>query len=580
MAYLGNDTKTIISKARKAYTYTAIAGQTIFTGADDNSEVLSCTPNTFTNVFLNGVRLIKNDDFTVETNQFTLTAGAAAGDEITFVADVEYSVYNTYTRSETDTQITNAVNGLLDAAPEQLNTLNELSAALNDDADFAGTVTSSLALKADKSNVLEKNNTVVYAPTSAYHPATKAYVDALASSGGGNVAITKGFTFSGDGSTTTFDCGTADSYILGAIDIYYNGFQLDSSDYAAGDGQTFALNFTPEVGAIIKLVAYGGADVYNKTQTDTLLAAKADLGGADFTDSISVGTSDGANNLIKVPASTVGFSSFPLSGAAFGTAYSNTYIRHDGTMIFTDGINESLSIENTNVGINTNNPAGKLHVNVGSSRSAGGNWDSNSVIINNDNSGSNAAGAIAFSYDDSRGGLIETLAPGVAWKTFNVMSKDIVLGTNGNNPGLNISVYGEVTTPRQPSFSAYKTNNNSYTHLTPIDWTTTHNTSGSFNGQRFTAPVDGTYQFNYGGVTHAVTNYFYIGFALNGSNTVQPAYGSWRHLPNTEGEYSFLHTSMTVYLYAGDYIEAWSGYNGGSPYLESVRSGFSGYLIG
>lgn len=38
--------------------------------------------------------------------------------------------------------------------------------------------------------------------------------------------------------------------------------------------------------------------------------------------------------------------------------------------------------------------------------------------------------------------------------------------------------------------------------------------------------------------------------------------------------------TSTVYLYNGDYVEAWTGYNGGTPYLEDLRSSFSGYLIG
>lgn len=41
----------------------------------------------------------------------------------------------------TPTDVTNAVNSLIDAAPSALNTLNELAAALNDDANFATTVT-------------------------------------------------------------------------------------------------------------------------------------------------------------------------------------------------------------------------------------------------------------------------------------------------------------------------------------------------------------------------------------------------------------------------------------------------------
>lgn len=45
-----------------------------------------------------------------------------------------------------------AVSNLIDSAPEALNTLNELSAALNDDANFATTVTNSLAGKLDISS--------------------------------------------------------------------------------------------------------------------------------------------------------------------------------------------------------------------------------------------------------------------------------------------------------------------------------------------------------------------------------------------------------------------------------------------
>ena len=50
-----------------------------------------------------------------------------------------------------NTAATTAVADVVDAAPEALNTLNELAAALGDDANFASTVTTSLAAKADSS---------------------------------------------------------------------------------------------------------------------------------------------------------------------------------------------------------------------------------------------------------------------------------------------------------------------------------------------------------------------------------------------------------------------------------------------
>jgi hypothetical protein len=51
--------------------------------------------------------------------------------------------------AETATAITNAVNGLVGGAPGALDTLNELAAALGDDADFAANLTNALASKAD-----------------------------------------------------------------------------------------------------------------------------------------------------------------------------------------------------------------------------------------------------------------------------------------------------------------------------------------------------------------------------------------------------------------------------------------------
>jgi hypothetical protein len=48
----------------------------------------------------------------------------------------------------TETYVNTAVSNLVDTAPEALNTLNELAAAINDDASFASTVTTALGTKA------------------------------------------------------------------------------------------------------------------------------------------------------------------------------------------------------------------------------------------------------------------------------------------------------------------------------------------------------------------------------------------------------------------------------------------------
>ena len=48
--------------------------------------------------------------------------------------------------------VDSAIANLVDSSPGTLDTLNELAAALNDDADFAGTVTTALATKVEKTN--------------------------------------------------------------------------------------------------------------------------------------------------------------------------------------------------------------------------------------------------------------------------------------------------------------------------------------------------------------------------------------------------------------------------------------------
>lgn len=73
------------------------------------------------------------------------TAGTGRGEELS-PADVR-TLLSVYTISQTDTAISVAVAALVDSSPAALDTLNELAAALGDDANFASTVTTSLAGK-------------------------------------------------------------------------------------------------------------------------------------------------------------------------------------------------------------------------------------------------------------------------------------------------------------------------------------------------------------------------------------------------------------------------------------------------
>ena len=229
-----------------------------------------------------------------------------------------------------------------------------------------------------RSETLLKGNTDEWTPSNAYEPATKGYVDAMASSSGGNVEITKkyravaevdqtvffddriaqvdrvtidsvdndtDYKLNIDGNTITYTSDsdateaeivqglidaindsygdvvtasadednsdsllvTADTkgvgftidtvvkvtdstvtanydgikYILGSTDVVMNGTILDSDDYTAANGYSIELAEGAEADDIITLIAYGGADVYNKTQTDALMGAKANKVGTE-----------------------------------------------------------------------------------------------------------------------------------------------------------------------------------------------------------------------------------------------------------------------------------------------------------
>ena len=77
-----------------------------------------------------------------EVSDGLATAGAP-------IDDVTASSSTVYSSTKVENVVSAAVAALIDSAPEALDTLNELAAALGDDASFASSVTSALATKAD-----------------------------------------------------------------------------------------------------------------------------------------------------------------------------------------------------------------------------------------------------------------------------------------------------------------------------------------------------------------------------------------------------------------------------------------------
>nr|BAR16297.1 tail fiber [uncultured Mediterranean phage uvMED] len=76
------------------FKYTATASQTTFTGSDDNSNTLAYDAG-FIDVYLNGIRLVNNSDFTASSgNSIVLTTGASVNDILEIVAFGTFSLSN------------------------------------------------------------------------------------------------------------------------------------------------------------------------------------------------------------------------------------------------------------------------------------------------------------------------------------------------------------------------------------------------------------------------------------------------------------------------------------------------------
>ena len=106
MPYIGTQpTKVVSRQSANVYRYEATAGQTAFTGADLDNNVLACNPADMI-VHMNGLRL-ESTDYTATSTTVTLTTAATAGDEVTVTSFVTFEVADTYTKTAADDRYVN-----------------------------------------------------------------------------------------------------------------------------------------------------------------------------------------------------------------------------------------------------------------------------------------------------------------------------------------------------------------------------------------------------------------------------------------------------------------------------------------
>jgi len=101
-----------IGGVQTRWIYTATGGETTLSGTDDNGLTLSYTPG-FEQIYLNGVLLIKDDDYTATTGtSITGLTGLAINDIIQIITLDVTTVDNTYTQAQVDALLASNEAGL------------------------------------------------------------------------------------------------------------------------------------------------------------------------------------------------------------------------------------------------------------------------------------------------------------------------------------------------------------------------------------------------------------------------------------------------------------------------------------
>ena len=151
-------------------------------------------------------------------------------------------------------------------------------------------------------------------------------------------------------------------------------------------------------------------------------------------------------------------------------------------------------------------------------------------------------------------------------------------GYDENNVHLNVDGLGRVTTPLQPAFIATK--NSGQTLTQSVNNVVTFDTEvidigSNYSSNKFTAPVSGTYQFQFTCMgSSSNSGYVRIALKKNGSGFYGTTYATI-----TVSAYESIVTSSLINLSANDYVEAEIYPTMASFALDNTGT-FSGYLVG
>ena len=125
----------------------------------DNIQDMDITAlkNAVTELKTSKLDVTTHNSFVKESNDAHNSILLSKADKATTLAG--YNITDAYTKTETDKAISTKVAEIIDSAPEALNTLNELAAALDNDPNFAATISTQIGTKANSSDVYTTTQT-------------------------------------------------------------------------------------------------------------------------------------------------------------------------------------------------------------------------------------------------------------------------------------------------------------------------------------------------------------------------------------------------------------------------------------
>jgi hypothetical protein len=199
----------------------------------------------------------------------------------------------------TETYVDTAVSNLVDAAPGTLDTLNELAAALGDDADFATTTATSIGLKANTADLATVATTGAYSDLTGTPTVPSALTDLSITDGTAGQVLSA----DGDGTYTFIDAASGGG---GSFEAVASG--------SLSDGSTVVLNADGTVSVVAETgltagfgtattFGIGGATRYNSTfdsNSNKVVIAYSDPDNSEY-GNVVVGTVSGKSISFGTP---------------------------------------------------------------------------------------------------------------------------------------------------------------------------------------------------------------------------------------------------------------------------------------